>query len=105
MVAQQTRPKLALLPRGCYNFWLMAERIKVTALPAVAPKGGGVELRFEDAKAFVCLANKDLVPGVTIVELKMQVPEVRFPFDISQGAAQFQRRLCDLAHFEVVIEA
>ncbi|HEU4385365.1 MAG TPA: tetratricopeptide repeat protein, partial [Anaeromyxobacteraceae bacterium] len=71
---------------------------------AGASRGGGFELRLERARAFVCLSDRPVVPGLRLVELAMEVPDVRFPFDVGQGAAQFRRRLCDLARVELSVE-
>src|SRR5512143_3981382 len=71
---------------------------------AGAARGGGFELRLERARAFVCLTDRPVAPGLRLAELAMEVPEVRFPFDVGQGAAQFRKRLCDLARVDLAVE-
>jgi tetratricopeptide (TPR) repeat protein len=41
--------------------------------------------------------------GVEIVSLSMEVPDVRFPFDVEAGPAQFRHHLCELQRLEVVV--
>ena len=82
----------------------MAER--KSSAPAEGTAGArapGFELRLEQGKAFVCLGDRVLAPGARALELAMEVPEVRFPFDVGLGAAQFRRRLCDLCRLEIAL--
>ncbi|HEY6104932.1 MAG TPA: hypothetical protein VIV59_03050, partial [Anaeromyxobacteraceae bacterium] len=71
---------------------------------AGAARGGGFELRLEHARAYVCLADRPVAPGLRLVDLAMEVPDVRFPFDVGQGAAQFRKRLCDLSRLDLAVE-
>src|SRR5574342_107975 len=77
-----------------------------SAAPSAAgvARGGGFELRLERARAFLCLSDRPVAPGLRLVELAMEVPDVRFPFAVGQGAAQFRRRLCDLSRVELAVE-
>src|SRR6266540_3348593 len=61
----------------------------------------GFELRLERGGASVRLADQELAPGLVLEALSLDVPDVRFPFDVGQGAGQFRHRLCDLADLSV----
>src|SRR5690349_16083152 len=76
--------------------------------PASAPSseagtrpGTGFELRLERGGAAVRLAGRPVAPGLDLDVLTLQVPDVRFPMDAGQGAAQFRHRLSDLAELRV----
>ena len=73
------------------------------AAAAGTKKGTGFELRLEAAKAFVCLTDREVTAGARLVELALEVPDVKFPFEVGQGAGQFRLRLCDLARIEVEV--
>ena len=75
-----------------------------SAAPSAPSRGGGFELRLERTRAFVCLGEQELLPGLRLLDFAMEVPEVRFPFDVGQGAAQFRSRLCDLTRLQVSFE-
>jgi len=75
-----------------------------SAAPSAPSRGGGFELRLERTRAFVCLGEQELLPGLRLLDFAMEVPEVRFPFDVGQGAAQFRSRLCDLSRLQVSFE-
>jgi len=83
----------------------MAEGKKPSAAPSAAgpQRGAGLELRLEAGKAFVCLSDRPVAPGVRAVDVAMEVPEVRFPFDVGLGAAQFRKRLCDLSRVDLAV--
>ena len=82
----------------------MAER-EQGGQPAGQMPRAGFELRLEQGKAFVCLTDRPVAPGIRLAELALEVPEARFPFDPSRGAGQFRLQLCDLARLELVAEA
>jgi hypothetical protein len=71
----------------------------------VKRSGAGFELRLERGGAFVRLAGQDLAPGVRLESLTLQVPDVKFPFDVGRGAGQFRHRLADLVELAVSIDA
>ncbi|HVO20045.1 MAG TPA: hypothetical protein VMU15_12365 [Anaeromyxobacter sp.] len=67
--------------------------------------GTGFELRLERGGASVRLADQELAPGLSLEALSLQIPDVRFPFDVGQGAAQFRHRLSDLSELSVAAGA
>ena len=75
------------------------------ASPAGSQPRAGFELRLEQGKAFVCLSDRPVAPGLRLVHLALEVPEARFPFDPSRGAGQFRLQLCDLSRLELAAEA
>ncbi len=84
----------------------MAEVRKAASdLPSTAGKrtGTGFELRLERGGASVRLANRELAPGLQLEALSLQIPDVRFPFDVGLGAAQFRHRLSDLAELTALV--
>src|SRR5512140_2560371 len=86
----------------------MAEVNKTASDPPSAGgtrSGTGFELRLERGGASVRLADKELAPGLTLDVLAIQIPDVRFPFDVGQGASQFRHRLADLSELHVSIAA
>src|SRR5512133_1252768 len=66
--------------------------------------GAGFELRLERGGAAVRLADQPIAPGLRLESLTLQVPDVKFPFDVGQGAGQFRRRLSELVELSVVAE-
>jgi tetratricopeptide (TPR) repeat protein len=64
-------------------------------------RGAGLELVLERGGAYVALARQPLGPGVVVEALALEVPDVRFPFDVAAGAAQFRDRLGVLERLEV----
>jgi len=77
-----------------------------SAPPSAAGKrtGAGFELRLERGGAYVRLVDQILAPGVRLETLTLQLPDVKFPFDVGQGAGQFRHRLGNLADLSVAIE-
>src|SRR5512138_445234 len=82
----------------------MAERKPSSAPSAGSRSGAGFELRLERGGAYVRLSDQPIVPGLRLEALTLQLPDVRFPFDVSKGAAQFRHRLADLADVAVAAE-
>ncbi len=76
---------------------------KSSPADAAAQRTGGLELRLEQRRAYACLSEKPIATGARVVDLTMEVPDVRFPFDVGRGASQFSRRLCELARVEVAV--
>ncbi|HET6411784.1 MAG TPA: hypothetical protein VFG53_06960 [Anaeromyxobacter sp.] len=69
--------------------------------PAGTRSGTGFELRLERGGASVRLTDRELATGLTLEVLVIQIPDVRFPFDVGQGANQFRHRLADLSELAV----
>src|SRR5512140_652411 len=86
----------------------MAEVTKTASDPPSAGgtrSGTGFELRLERGGASVRLEDRELVPGLSLEVLTIQIPDVRFPFDVGQGASQFRHRLSDLSEIGVAASA
>ncbi|HEX9308327.1 MAG TPA: hypothetical protein VF894_12595, partial [Anaeromyxobacter sp.] len=66
--------------------------------------GAGFELRLERGGPYVRLVDQPIAPGVRLESLTLQVPDVKFPFDVGQGAGQFRHRLADLAELAIAVE-
>src|SRR5574342_292102 len=84
----------------------MAER-KASSAPSSAEgtrSGAGFELRLERGGAYVRLADQPIAPGIRLESLTLQVPDVKFPFDVGLGSGQFRHRLADLVDASVVVE-
>src|SRR5512146_1652115 len=83
----------------------MAER-KPSSAPSAAGNrsGAGFELRLERGGAYVRLADQPVVQGLRLESLTLQVPDVKFPFDVGQGSGQFRHRLSDLVELSVAAE-
>src|SRR5512142_2974061 len=73
------------------------------ALPSAERRSGtGFELRLERGGAYVRLADTAIAPGLTLDVLSIEVPGVRFPFNVGLGAVQFRHVLADLVRVELV---
>ncbi|HET6439736.1 MAG TPA: hypothetical protein VFG59_16845, partial [Anaeromyxobacter sp.] len=86
----------------------MAEVNKTASAPpstAGTRSGTGFELRLERGGASVRLADRELSPGLLLETLTIQLPDVRFPFDVGKGANQFRHRLADLSELYVAAGA
>src|SRR5574341_564227 len=74
-----------------------------TAQPAAERRSGtGFELRLERGGAYVRLADTPVTPGLLLDVLSIEVPGVRFPFNVGLGAVQFRHVLADLVRVELV---
>ncbi|HSD20619.1 MAG TPA: hypothetical protein VLC54_11305, partial [Anaeromyxobacter sp.] len=85
----------------------MAEATKDPSAPSSASgtrSGAGFELRLERGGAFVRLADQPIAPGVRLDALTLELPDVRFPFDVGKGSGQFRHRLSDLSELAIAIE-
>lgn len=56
----------------------------------------GFALRLEAGKAILELRDRALGGGLHLERLEMEIPNVRFPFDVSGGAERFRSQRCDL---------
>ncbi|HYX90050.1 MAG TPA: tetratricopeptide repeat protein, partial [Myxococcaceae bacterium] len=65
----------------------------------------GPELRLLDRRAFVGFPPLAVVPGLTISDFALQIPDVTFPFNFSGGAARFQKKRLDFGFLEVTVGA
>ncbi len=66
----------------------MADR-KASSAPTSAAgtrSGAGFELRLERGGASVRLAEQPIAPGIRLEQLTLQIPDVKFPFDVGLGA-------------------
>src|SRR5512142_3253881 len=84
----------------------MAEVNKTASAPPSeggTRSGTGFELRLERGGASVRLEARELAPGLALEVLTIQIPDVRFPFDVGQGASQFRHRLSDLGDISVAV--
>ncbi len=52
----------------------------------------GFSLAFVEGRAVLSASACELTPWVTLSRLELEVPRVRFPFDVTGGAVRFQRR-------------
>jgi hypothetical protein len=84
----------------------LAEVKNTSSAPAssAAARSGGFELRLERGGVYVRLENQPIAPGVRLEVLTLQIPDVKFPFDVGQGAGQFRHRLSELVELSVVAE-
>lgn len=56
----------------------------------------GFALRLEAGKAILELRDRALGGGLHLERLEMEIPNVKFPFDVSGGAERFRSQRCDL---------
>ncbi|MGB8931681.1 MAG: hypothetical protein WCC48_10585, partial [Anaeromyxobacteraceae bacterium] len=74
-----------------------------SAVPVSAERrsGTGFELRLERGGAYVCLADVPVDAGLTLDVLSIEIPGVKFPFNVGAGAVQFRHVLADLVRVEL----
>ncbi len=65
----------------------------------------GFELRLADGRAFVTAAGRPLAQGVVVRRFRMEVPRIRFPFDLTGGADRFRDQRCLLRELELAVDA
>ncbi len=65
----------------------------------------GFELRLADGRAFVSAAGRPLAQGVVVRRFRMEVPRIRFPFDLTGGADRFRDQRCLLRELEIAVDA
>ena len=74
------------------------------AVEPSAPNTVGFSLAFEGGAALLRLAEREVDPGIAIRAADFEIPNVRFPLDVTGGADWFQnRRLC-LRAIEIAFE-
>ncbi len=65
----------------------------------------GPELRLLDRRAFVGFPALTVVPGLSIPDFALQIPDVTFPFSFSGGASRYQKKKLAFGFLEVQVEA
>src|SRR5450755_4643008 len=65
----------------------------------------GFELRLSEGRAFVGASGRPLTEGVVVRRFSMEIPEVRFPFDVTGGADRFRHQRCALRDLELSIDS
>src|SRR5580704_2023697 len=75
------------------------------AVPEEQLAPSGFELRLADGKAFVTASGRPLALGVVARRFRMEVPRIRFPFDLTGGADRFRDQRCVLRELELAIDA
>jgi tetratricopeptide (TPR) repeat protein len=65
--------------------------------------GVGFALTFVEGKAVLALEGRPIVPLGRVDRLDMEIPNLRFPFDFSGGAARFHGRRCRLREMSVSV--
>lgn len=66
--------------------------------PAVGrgPGGAGLGLTFVEGRGVLTIEGRALAAAGRVDKLEMEIPNLRFPFDLSGGIAKFQNRRCHL---------
>ncbi len=64
----------------------------------------GFELRLSEGRAFVSASGRPLGEGVVARHFAMEIPHVRFPFDVSGGAERFRNQRCTLRELEIAVD-
>ena len=75
-----------------------------SSAPPSTRSGAGFELRLERGGAYIRLADQPIAPGLRLDFLTLQIPEVKFPFDVGLGAGQFRHRLADLVELSISVD-
>src|SRR4051794_35792512 len=65
----------------------------------------GPELRLLDRRAFVGFPSLTAAPGVVISDFALQIPDVTFPFNVSQGALRYQKKKLSFGLLELSLDA
>ncbi len=65
----------------------------------------GFELRLADGRAFVTASGRPLGEGIVARRFRMEVPHIKFPFDLTGGADRFRDQRCLLHELELSIDA
>lgn len=76
--------------------------VRLVSKPAGNPLGFSLE--FRENAALVTLRDRVAPGGIRIESLELEVPDVRFPFDVAGGAEQFRHRRCRLRMLVASIE-
>ncbi|MHB8419214.1 MAG: tetratricopeptide repeat protein [Myxococcales bacterium] len=74
-------------------------------LPGEALPPSGFELRLANGRAFVEAGARPIGEGVSVRRFSMEIPAVRFPFDVTGGADRFRDQRCELQELELLVEA
>jgi hypothetical protein len=61
-------------------------------------------LRFVDGRGVLDLSARTLFDLVGVEKLELEVPNLRFPFDVSGGAQRFQSRRCNFTAAELRVD-
>ena len=67
------------------------------------PSALGMNLDFSHGRGFLAAGEKRLADWLTLNELRMEIPDLSFPFDASQGVFKFKDRRCRLHRAELTI--
>src|SRR3954471_18343632 len=70
-----------------------------------AASGRGLGLTFVEGRAVLGLEGKPLAPVGRVDRLEMELPNLRFPFDVSGGVGRFASRRCRLRELTVSLSA
>ncbi|HUB08683.1 MAG TPA: tetratricopeptide repeat protein [Myxococcales bacterium] len=73
--------------------------------PADALPPSGFELRLANGRAFVEAGARPVGEGFSVRRFSMEIPAVRFPFDVTGGADRFRDQRCVLSDLELLVEA
>src|SRR5205807_2154573 len=74
------------------------------SVASTAPTSLDFTLRFVDGRGLLGLRERTPLEMVSLEKLELEVPNLRFPFDVSGGAQRFQTRRCVLSHIELRLE-
>jgi hypothetical protein len=69
-----------------------------------APSSLDFALRFVDGRGLLDLRTPQRLEWVALEKLELEIPNLRFPFDVSGGPARFQTRRCNLSTATLVLE-
>ncbi len=68
----------------------MSDLIPAAVVPGSATETLGFTLRLESGRAIVEASDRPLGAGLHLTKLEMEIPNVKFPFDVSGGAERFK---------------
>jgi tetratricopeptide (TPR) repeat protein len=68
------------------------------------PQSLDFSLRFVEGRGILGLKERTLFELVGIHRLELEIPQLRFPFDVSGGAQRFQSRRCHLQSAELRVD-
>ena len=72
---------------------------------SAAPEAVGPELRLVDRRALVGFPSLAVAPGLTITDFALQIPDVTFPFNLTGGAARYQKKRLHFGFLELQVDA
>src|SRR5579862_89013 len=70
-----------------------------------AEEAPGPELRLVDRRALVGFPSLQVAPGLTVTDFALQIPDVTFPFNLSGGAARYQKKRLQFGFLELQVDA